>query len=344
MYGLLRPWLFSQDPEKAHEKTLALLEKSHNIGVASFLYDQLELPTVCMGLHFKNPVGLGAGLDKNGEYIDALASLGFGFLEIGTVTPKPQEGNPKPRLFRIEQEKAIINRMGFNNKGVDYLINQVKRSHYQGILGINIGKNASTPVENAIDDYIYCLERVYPYASYITLNISSPNTKNLRSLQSGSALTYLLEGVKNRHVQLATEHQYYVPLVLKVAPDLDESQVDYIAGQLLHFDIDGLIATNTTISRDGIKDLPISQEEGGLSGRPLSVKSTQILGQLAERLTDKVALIGVGGIDNGQKAVNKIEAGASLVQLYSGLVYEGPNLVTECVEAIENYRLTVSER
>lgn len=339
MYGLIRPWLFSQDPEKAHETTLAMLEKFYKMGFTSLLYDQLELPTVSMGLHFQNPVGLSAGLDKNGEYIDALASLGFGFLEIGTVTPKPQDGNPKPRLFRVEQEKAIINRMGFNNKGVDYLINQVKRSTYQGILGINIGKNATTPVENALDDYLYCLERVYPFASYITVNISSPNTQDLRSLQTGEALSHLLEGLKNRHSQLATEHQYYVPLVLKVAPDLDESQIDYISQELIHFDIDGLIATNTTTSRDGVSDLPVSKEIGGLSGRPLSVKSTQVLAQFAEHLADKVALIGVGGIDNGQKAVNKIEAGASLIQLYSGLVYEGPNLVAECIEAIENYRL-----
>lgn len=339
MYGLIRQWLFRKDPEEAHEMTLSLLEKSHNLGLTSLLYDQLELPTVCMGLHFQNPVGLSAGLDKNGEYIDALASMGFGYIEIGTITPKPQDGNEKPRLFRIEQEKAILNRMGFNNKGVDYLINQVKRSKYQGILGINIGKNATTPVDNALDDYIHCLEKVYPYASYITANISSPNTENLRNLQRGEYLSYFLDGLKTRHSQLATEHQYYVPLVLKVAPDLEESEIDEIANALIAFDIDGLIATNTTIGRDGVQDYEISKEKGGLSGRPLSVKSTEVLAQFAERLTDKVALIGVGGIDSGQKAVNKIEAGASLIQLYSGLVYEGPNLIGDCVEAIEQHRL-----
>lgn len=338
MYGLIRSWLFSQDPEKAHETTLALLEKSHKMGVSSFLYDQLELPTVSMGLHFQNPVGLAAGLDKNGEYIDALASLGFGFLEIGTVTPKPQEGNPKPRLFRVEQEKAIINRMGFNNKGVDYLISQVKRSTYQGILGINIGKNASTPVENAIDDYLYCLERVYPYASYITLNISSPNTKNLRSLQSGSALTYLLDGVKNRHIQLATEHQYYVPLVLKVAPDLDDDQIEFIAKQLSEFNIDGLITTNTTLSRVGVENYPNGAESGGLSGQPVFEKSTEVLAKFSQCLPSSVALIGVGGIDSGEKAVAKIQSGATLVQLYSGLIYEGPNLIQSCVNAIANHQ------
>lgn len=342
MYALLRPILLNTDPEKAHEMTLSLLEKSQKMGVASLLYEQLELPTVCMGLNFRNPVGLAAGLDKNGEYIDALSALGFGYLEIGTVTPKPQDGNPKPRLFRIEKEKAIINRMGFNNKGVDYLIGQVKRSHYQGILGINIGKNANTPVENALDDYLYCLERVYPFASYITVNISSPNTKNLRDLQSGDALTALLHGLKNRHIQLANQHQYYVPLVLKVAPDLDEEQIDFIAKELVNFDIDGLITTNTTLSRDGVKDYPTAEQAGGLSGSPLSVLSTQVLTQFAERLPETVALIGVGGIDSGQRAVNKLEAGASLVQLYSGLIYEGPRLISECVEAIEQYRLKYS--
>lgn len=339
MYGLLRHFLLKTDPEKAHEMTLSLLAKSQKMGVAGLLYDHVELPTMCMGLHFRNPVGLAAGLDKNGEYIDALAALGFGFIEIGTVTPKPQDGNPKPRLFRIEEQKAIINRMGFNNKGVDYLINQVKHSQFQGILGINIGKNASTPVENALDDYLYCLERVYPFASYITVNISSPNTKNLRDLQSGEALTALLNGIKNRHSQLATQHQYYVPLVLKVAPDLDESQIDYIAKELIQFEIDGLITTNTTLSRHGVEDYPTSQEAGGLSGSPLSAMSTQILAQFAEQLDDKVALIGVGGIDNGQKAVNKIQAGASLVQLYSGLIYEGPDLIGDCVESIEQFGL-----
>ncbi len=339
MYALLRPILFQIDPEKAHEMTLELLEKSNNAGVLGLMYPKQELTTECMGLTFSNPVGLAAGLDKNGEYIDALSALGFGYIEIGTVTPKPQAGNDKPRLFRLKKARAIINRMGFNNKGVDYLIEQVKRSKYQGILGINIGKNAVTPVENALDDYLFCLERVYPYASYITINISSPNTKNLRDLQSGDALSALLEGIKNRHQQLATEHQYYVPLVLKVAPDLDESQIDFIAKELIHFDIDGLITTNTTLSRHGVEDLPHGQEAGGLSGRPVSHLSTQVLFEFAERLPKSIALIGVGGIDTGERAVNKIVVGADLVQIYSGLIYEGPALIQKCVEAIDDYRL-----
>lgn len=340
MYSLLRPFLFKLDAEKSHEMTLSMMERSAKMGLLGLMYAKQSLPTECMGMTFSNPVGLAAGLDKNGEYIDALAALGFGYIEIGTITPKPQVGNPKPRLFRLPEAHAIINRMGFNNQGVDYLIAQVKRSKYKGVLGINIGKNAVTPVENALDDYLYCLERVYPYASYITVNISSPNTKNLRELQSGDALRQLLEGLKNRHAQLATEYQYYVPLVLKIAPDLDEEQIDFIAKELLYFAIDGLIVSNTTISRHGVADYPQSEEAGGLSGRPLSHMSTQVLAQFSERLADKVALIGVGGIDTGERAVNKIAAGASLVQVYSGLIYEGPALIQHCVEAIDGYRIS----
>lgn len=342
MYPLLRPFLFQVDPEKAHEMTLSMLDKSYKTGLLGLMYTKQELRTECMGLTFTNPVGLAAGLDKNGEYIDALAELGFGFVEIGTVTPKPQIGNEKPRLFRIKEANAIINRMGFNNKGVDFLIQQVERSKYQGILGINIGKNAVTPVENALDDYLYCLERVYPHASYITVNISSPNTKNLRSLQSGDALSELLAGLKNRHQQLANNYQFYVPLVLKVAPDLDDEQIDSIAKELVRFEIDGLITTNTTLSRQGVENYPISQEAGGLSGRPVNEMSTQVLKKFSERLSGLVALIGVGGIDSGEKAVNKIIAGANLVQVYSGLIYEGPALIHQCVEAIDNYQLNES--
>lgn len=340
MYPLLRPFLLHTDPERAHEMTLAMLERAQKMGMLGFVYAKQQLIAECMGLTFSNPVGLAAGLDKNGEYIDALAALGFGFIEIGTVTPKPQAGNDKPRLFRIKDARAIINRMGFNNHGVDYLIAQVKRSKYQGVLGINIGKNAVTPVENALDDYLFCLERVYPYASYITVNISSPNTKNLRDLQQGDALSHLLNGIKNRHSQIANQHGHYVPLVLKVAPDLDDAQVDFIAQEVARFEIDGLIATNTTLSRYGVEDDAMAKQAGGLSGRPLSHRSTQILAQFAERLPKSVALIGVGGIDSGQRAVNKIEAGAELVQLYSGLIYEGPALVQDCVEALDGYYLS----
>ena len=336
-YALLRPFLFNMDPEHAHELTLSLLDKAHKARVLGLVYGQSMQPTDCMGLQFANPVGLAAGLDKNGDYIDALAELGFGFIEVGTVTPKPQAGNERPRLFRIKQADAIINRMGFNNEGVDYLIENVKRCKYKGNIGINIGKNAATPVENAADDYVYCLERVYPHASYITVNISSPNTKNLRDLQSGEALTKLLDTIKNRHNQLATEYGFYVPLVLKVAPDLEPLQVDYISQQLLDFEIDGLIATNTTLSRVGVEDLPDGNQAGGLSGRPVSHISTQILQQFSDQLDGKVALIGVGGIDSGAKAVKKIEAGADLVQLYSGLIYKGPGLVQSCVQSIGGY-------
>lgn len=337
-YALLRPYLFSMEPEKAHEWTLNTLQKMHKFGLLGLAYPKQALPTTCMGIHLLNPVGLAAGLDKNGEYIDALAELGFGFLEIGTVTPKPQAGNDKPRLFRIAQAGAIINRMGFNNHGVDVLIANVKKSKYNGVLGINIGKNAVTPVENALDDYVYCLERVYPYASYITINISSPNTKNLRNLQSGTALSELLEGIKNCHSKLATDYGFYVPLALKIAPDLDESQIDEIASTVLEFEIDGLIATNTTLSRVGVEDFEHSEEAGGLSGRALSHHSTLILSQFAQRLAGKVDLIGVGGIDSGELAVRKLKSGASAVQVYSGLIYQGPKLVQDCVQSIAGYK------
>ncbi len=291
-------------------------------------------PVTCMGIEFPNPVGLAAGLDKNGAYIDALAALGFGFIEIGTITPRPQAGNPHPRLFRLPQAKAIINRMGFNNDGVDKLTENVKAAKFKGVLGINIGKNADTPVEKAVDDYLICLEKVYNYASYITVNISSPNTKNLRSLQSGDALTELLQTLKQRQLALAEEHQHYVPLVLKVAPDLEPSDIEFIAQQLLQFKIDGLIVTNTTLSREGVENLPHGDEAGGLSGAPVFEKSTACLAAFAKTLEGKIPLIGVGGILSGEQAVAKRNAGATLVQVYSGLVYTGPELVKDCVDAL----------
>ena len=291
-------------------------------------------PVTCMGIEFPNPVGLAAGLDKNGAYIDALAGQGFGFIEIGTITPRPQAGNPHPRLFRLPQAKAIINRMGFNNEGVDQLVENVKAAKFKGILGINIGKNADTPVEKAVDDYLICLEKVYNYASYITVNISSPNTKNLRSLQSGDALTELLETLKNRQLELAQEYQHYVPLVLKVAPDLDNSDIAFIAKQLLQFKIDGLIVTNTTLSREGVDGLEHAEEAGGLSGAPVFEKSTACLAAFAAVLKGQIPLIGVGGILSGVDAAAKKQAGASLVQVYSGLIYTGPELVKDCVDAL----------
>ena len=332
MYSLARPLLFSLAPERAHELTLSLLKSAHKMGA---IRNQVAAkPVTCMGIQFPNPVGLAAGLDKNGAYIDALAALGFGFIEIGTITPKPQEGNPKPRLFRVPQAKAIINRMGFNNAGVDQLVENVKAAKFKGVLGINIGKNAATPVEDAVSDYLICLEKVYNYASYITVNISSPNTKNLRSLQSGHALTELLETLKKRQLELAEEQQHYVPLVLKVAPDLEQTDIEFIASQLLQFKLDGLIVTNTTLSREGVEGLPFADEAGGLSGAPVFEKSTACLAAFAKILKDEIALIGVGGILAGEHAVAKQNAGASLVQIYSGMIYTGPDLIADCVNAL----------
>lgn len=332
LYSLARPLLFSLAPERAHELTLSLLKSTHKMGLMR--QNVPAKPVTCMGIQFPNPVGLAAGLDKNGAYIDALADLGFGFIEIGTITPRPQAGNPHPRLFRLPKAKAIINRMGFNNDGVDKLIENVKASKFKGILGINIGKNADTPVENAVDDYLICLEKVYNYASYITVNISSPNTKNLRSLQSGDALTELLSTLKKRQLELAEENSHYVPLVLKVAPDLEAEDIQFISKQLIEFKIDGLIVTNTTLSREGVEGLPFAEEAGGLSGAPVFEKSTACLAAFSKALNGEVPLIGVGGILSGEQAVAKREAGASLVQVYSGLIYTGPDLVKDCINAL----------
>ncbi len=332
LYSLARPLLFSLAPERAHELTLSLLKSSYKMGLMRQAV--AAKPVTCMGIEFPNPVGLAAGLDKNGAYIDALAAQGFGFIEIGTITPKPQPGNPEPRLFRLPEAKAIINRMGFNNDGVDQLIENVKAAKFKGVLGINIGKNAATPVENAVDDYLICLEKVYNYASYITVNISSPNTKNLRSLQSGEALTELLETLKKRQLELAEEYQHYVPLVLKVAPDLEQEDIQFISNQLLQFKIDGLIVTNTTLSREGVENLKHGDEAGGLSGAPVFAKSTACLAAFAKALKGQIPLIGVGGILSGEDAAAKKNAGATLVQVYSGLIYTGPRLVKDCVDAL----------
>lgn len=332
LYSLARPLLFTLAPERAHELTLSMLGKAQKFGL---MHQKVPAkPVTCMGIEFPNPVGLAAGLDKNGAHIDALAALGFGFIEIGTITPRPQEGNPQPRLFRIPQAKAIINRMGFNNDGVDQLLENVKAANFKGVLGINIGKNADTPVEDAVSDYLICLEKVYNYASYITVNISSPNTKNLRSLQSGDALTELLKTLKDRQLELSQQYNHYVPLVLKVAPDLTPEDIDFIAAQLLKFKIDGLIVTNTTLGREGVENLPYGDESGGLSGAPVFEKSTECLGQFSTVLKGQIPLIGVGGILSGDQAVAKQQAGASLIQIYSGLIYTGPVLVKDCVNAM----------
>ena len=332
LYSLARPLLFTLAPERAHEFTLYILDKAHQLGLMQ--QKVAEKPVTCMGIEFSNPVGLAAGLDKNGAHIDALAGLGFGFIEIGTITPRPQAGNPQPRLFRIPEAKAIINRMGFNNDGVDQLIENVKAAKFKGVLGINIGKNADTPVEDAVSDYLICLEKVYQYATYVTVNISSPNTKNLRSLQSGDALTELLQTLKARQLALAQQYSRYVPLVLKVAPDLSTEDIDFIAAQLLQFKIDGLIVTNTTLGREGVENLPNGNEAGGLSGAPVFEKSTACLRQFSEVLAGQIPLIGVGGILSGAHAVAKQQAGASLVQVYSGLIYTGPTLIKDCVNVM----------
>ena len=290
-----------------------------------------------MGLTFPNPVGLAAGLDKDGAYIDGLAALGFGFIEIGTVTPRAQPGNPKPRMFRLPEAQALINRMGFNNGGVDAFVRNVQASRFyqeqRGILGLNIGKNADTPIERATDDYLYCLNKVYPYAAYVTVNISSPNTKNLRQLQQASEIDALLSALKMAQSQLADKHGRYVPLVLKIAPDLDDEQIDTIASALLRNRIDGVIATNTTITRDAVQGLTHANETGGLSGAPVRDLSTRVIRALHQVLQGEIPIIGVGGILSGADASEKMAAGASLIQLYTGLIYRGPELVIECASA-----------
>lgn len=334
LYPFARHLLFCLPAETSHHLSLAGISLSERLGLMRLLPAIPGNPVEVMGLRFPNPVGLAAGLDKNGDHIDGLAALGFGFIEIGTVTPRPQPGNPQPRLFRLPQATAIINRMGFNNLGVDHLVQQVERCRYRGVLGINIGKNFDTPVENAADDYLKCLDRVYAHASYVTVNISSPNTRGLRSLQSGDALAALLEPLKNRQGQLASQHGRYVPLVVKIAPDLERADVEVIATQLRRFDIDGVIATNTTISRRGVEALPHGNEAGGLSGLPVREASTRVVRELVETLEGKLPVIGVGGITDGVSAAEKIEAGASLVQIYTGFIYRGPALIGEVAAQI----------
>ena len=335
MFQLLRPALFALDPETAHHATLDALRTAHCLGTLPFVVKRpADDPRKVMGLNFPNPVGLAAGLDKNGGYIDALAALGFGFIEIGTVTPRPQPGNPKPRLFRLPAAQGIINRMGFNNDGVDALVENVKRAKFKGILGINIGKNADTPIEKAADDYLIGLRKVYAHASYVAINISSPNTKNLRQLQGGDELDALLAQLKAEQEKLAQQHGKYVPLAVKIAPDLDTDQIKNIAALLIKHRIDGVIATNTTLSREGVENLPHGNETGGLSGAPVRDKSTAVIRQLAAELHGALPIIGVGGILKGADALEKIQAGAALVQMYSGMIYRGWDLVSECATAI----------
>ncbi|MBX3650792.1 MAG: quinone-dependent dihydroorotate dehydrogenase [Burkholderiales bacterium] len=333
MYTLLRPLLFTLDAESAHHLTLESLRLAG--GMARFCTPRAAAaPRTVMGLEFPNPVGLAAGLDKNGDYIDALAGLGFGFIEIGTVTPRPQPGNPRPRMFRLPAARAVINRMGFNNNGVDALVANVRRARFRGILGINIGKNFDTPIERAADDYLACLRKVYAHASYVTVNISSPNTKNLRQLQQGDELGQLLSALREERGKLADIHGRRVPLALKIAPDLDPSQITAIAGLLVTHGIDAVIATNTTVLREAVAHLPHGGETGGLSGAPLTAQAQKVTGQLAAALGGAVPVIGVGGIMTGSDAAARVHAGASLVQLYTGLIYAGPALVAQCAGAI----------
>ena len=332
MYALLRPLLFKLDAEQAHHFTLDGLARAYRLGLLQKAAHH-TCPATLMGLSLPNPVGLAAGLDKNGQYIDALAALGFGFIEIGTVTPKAQAGNPKPRLFRVPEHQAVINRMGFNNDGIDAMIQNIEKSRFNGILGINIGKNATTPIENAADDYLICLEKAYTHAGYITVNISSPNTQNLRALQGGDELSALLSALKNKQAHLAAAHGRYVPLAVKIAPDLNEQQVADIAHAAIQTEIDGIIATNTTIDKSALGHHPLAGEQGGLSGAPVREASNRVLKQLLAELEGRLPVIGVGGILSGADAAAKLHMGAAAVQVYSGLIYRGPALVKECLRA-----------
>ncbi len=334
-HQLIRSLLFKFDAEFSHDLTLKALSLSNKIGLLSFLNppNLCKLRTV-MGIPFQNPVGLAAGLDKNANHIDALGKLGFGFIEVGTITPRPQLGNPKPRLFRLPEVQGIINRFGFNNVGLEAAVENIRLSKYKGVLGINIGKNFDTPIERAGEDYLLCMKKVYQYANYIAVNISSPNTKNLRDLQETKALNILLAQLKNEQTRLADYYGRYVPIALKISPDLTNKHLDAISKSIIKNRIDGVIATNTTISRELASDLFNGKEAGGMSGKPLFKLSNSIIRELHARLQGEVPIIGVGGIFSGEDALEKINAGAELVQIYSGLVYQGRKLVLDACQSI----------
>ncbi|BBT66639.1 dihydroorotate dehydrogenase (quinone) [Aeromonas caviae] len=335
LYPLARHFLFKLNPEQAHDLSIKYLPRLLGTPLDCFFRHSLpKRPVTVMGLNFANPVGLAAGLDKDGECIDAFGAMGFGFIEVGTVTPRPQSGNDKPRLFRVIPAEGIINRMGFNNKGVDHLVAKVKEAKYQGVIGINIGKNKDTPIEQGKDDYLLCMDKVYDHAGYIAVNISSPNTPGLRQLQYGDALDELLAALKQRQQELAEKYKKYVPLAVKIAPDLSLDEIEQVAASLIKNRIDGVIATNTTLEREMIYDMPHAAEAGGLSGRPLQYKSTEVIRHLAKALDGALPIIGVGGIDSAMAAREKLAAGASLVQIYSGFIYKGPSLVKEIVTHI----------
>ncbi|SFM90591.1 dihydroorotate oxidase A [Izhakiella capsodis] len=331
-YPLIRQALFRLNPELAHDLTFKQLRIISGTPFERLIHQSTTGRSVkCMGLSFKNPLGLAAGLDKNGECIDAFAAMGFGFIEIGTVTPLPQAGNEKPRMFRLLEAEGIINRMGFNNLGVDHLVENVKKARFDGVLGINIGKNKNTPVEQGKDDYLICMDKIYPYAGYIAINISSPNTPGLRALQYGDALDDLLSAIKNKQNALEVRHHKYVPIVVKIAPDLSEAELIQVADSLIRHNIDGVIATNTTLDRSLVQGLKYADEVGGMSGRPVQLRSTEIIRRLAKELQGKLPIIGVGGIDSLLAAREKIAAGSSLVQIYSGFIYKGPSLIKQIV-------------
>ncbi|MEB3735834.1 quinone-dependent dihydroorotate dehydrogenase [Halopseudomonas pachastrellae] len=335
MYDLLRSLMFRLPAETSHDLALDMIGAAGRLRLADKLVRPVpSQPVQVMGLTFDNPVGLAAGLDKNAVAVDGLAAMGFGSIEVGTVTPRPQPGNPKPRLFRLTEQLAIINRFGFNNQGVDAMLERLDGVRYQGVLGINIGKNAVTPVENAVDDYLYCLRKVYDRASYVTVNLSSPNTPGLRTLQYGEALKALLGQIKRCQQQLAAEHGRYVPIAIKIAPDMTAEEVTLVGATLLEEGMDAVIATNTTLDRSAVADSPYAVRAGGLSGAPLTDMSTEVIRLLAGELKGRMPIIGVGGIFSGADAADKIAAGASLVQLYSGFIYRGPELVRECADAI----------
>lgn len=334
MYKLLRDALFLLPAETSHHFALNSLKYTQKTGLLGPGKALAGAPVEVMGIRFPNKVGLAAGLDKNGDYINAMAALGFGFLEIGTVTPRPQPGNPRPRMFRLPEAQGIINRMGFNNHGLDYLIRRVQQAQYQGVLGINIGKNFDTPVERAVDDYLLCLHAVYEYADYITINISSPNTPGLRTLQYGEELLNLLKPLKRRQQELAEEQRRYVPLVVKVAPDLDEDAIKSMSDVFLELGMDGLIASNTTLDKDLVRDFKHGTEQGGLSGKPLTHAATAVIRNFHQQLGAEIPIIGVGGIMSADDAQAKLAAGARLVQLYTGFIYGGPGLVKACVQRL----------